>query len=113
MSRADSGVTDWDALNRLYHALVQMAPSTGALVAQAVVTGRVHGAPAGLAALDRIAARTGGEMQPLWAARADLLVQTGAYADADAAYGKAIALATDLPVIRFLKARHAALKDRI
>ncbi|MFL4468683.1 RNA polymerase sigma factor [Tateyamaria armeniaca] len=113
MARKTTGTTDWDALNRLYHALVQIAPSAGALVAQAVVTARVHGATAGLDALGRIEAETGLALQPLWAARAELLAQIGDAAGADVAYQKAIALATEAPVIRFLQAQRAAFIDRI
>ncbi|WP_299726626.1 DUF6596 domain-containing protein [uncultured Tateyamaria sp.] len=113
MRRKGTGVTDWEALNRLYHALLQIAPSTGARVAQAAVTARVHGPAAGLEALAQIEVEAGTDVQPLWAARADLLAQLGEGAQAEVAYDKAIALATDMPVIRFLRGRRDALIDRI
>ena len=109
MARKDSGVTDWDALNRLYHALIGLAPSAGALVAQAVVTARVHGPRAGLDALARLAPDVGAQMQALWAARADLLAELGDVARAQQAYDKAVSLAPDPPLAAFLKARAAAL----
>lgn len=109
MARKDTGQTDWSALNQLYHALVQMAPSAGALVAQAVVTARLHGAEAGLVALDRIAPQVGPDLQPIWAARADMLATTGAHSAARTAYDKAISLTTEPPLRHFLDARRAAL----
>ncbi|WP_415404020.1 RNA polymerase sigma factor [Tateyamaria sp. SN3-11] len=109
MARKDRGATDWDALNRLYHALIGSAPSAGALVAQAVVTARVHGAQAGLDALERVEPDVGVQMQALWAARAEMLSELGAAADAHTAYDKAMSLAAEPPLVAFLKARRAAL----
>ncbi|MEO0402337.1 MAG: DUF6596 domain-containing protein [Pseudomonadota bacterium] len=109
MARNDTSETDWGALNKLYHALLQMTPSAGARVAQAVVTGRIHGSAAGLAALDQIEVDVGFDMQPLWAARADMLAEL-AHADAArAAYTKAMSLATDAPLVRFLERQRATL----
>ncbi|WP_299154644.1 DUF6596 domain-containing protein [uncultured Tateyamaria sp.] len=109
MARAATGATDWTALNKLYFALLQVAPSAGALVAQAVVTGKVHGSAAGLAALDAAAGSIGAEVQAMWAARADLLAEAGEVAQARAAYDQAISLTQDVPLVRFLQARRAAL----
>jgi len=112
MARADTGETDWAALNQLYHALLRIAPSAGALVAQAVVTGRLHGPEAGLAALDALVPQVGADLQPVWAARADFLARlkdTGARA----AYDQAIARATEVSLVRFLEAQRDRDLDHI
>lgn len=109
VARKDTGQTDWQALNKLYFALQQQAPSAGGLVAQAVVTGRLHGPAAGLRALEIAEAQAGTGFQPLWAARADLNAGCGNREAASRCYEKAISLATDLPTINLLRARLAAL----
>ncbi|WP_421981595.1 RNA polymerase sigma factor [Roseibium sp.] len=109
VARKDTGQTDWQALNKLYFALQQQAPSAGGLVAQAVVTGRLHGPAAGLRALEIAEAQAGTGFQPLWAARADLNAGRGNREAASRCYEKAISLATDLPTINLLRARLAAL----
>lgn len=113
MLRKDTGVTDWNALNQLYHGLLQISPSVGAQVAQAVVTARLHGAAAGLSALEAIERQCGGEVQPLWAARADMLSELDDAVTACVAYDRAIALATEAPVIAFLNAQRAKIIARI
>ncbi|WP_299138260.1 DUF6596 domain-containing protein [uncultured Tateyamaria sp.] len=112
MARADTGETDWAALNQLYHALLRVAPSAGALVAQAVVTGRLHGPAAGLKALDALAPQVGADLQPIWAARADFLSQLND-ARAGPAYDQAIARATDVSLVRFLEKQRRRHLDRI
>lgn len=105
MARKDTGLTDWPALNQLYFALLKLAPSTGGLVAQAVVTSHLHGPEAGLAALKSIERLLNTAFQPLWAARADFYARAGKMEAAFAAYEKTISLTTELPVKRFLQAR--------
>lgn len=102
---------DWDALNKLYFVLIKLAPSLGAQVAQAVVTSHLHGSAAGLQALDRIEAQSKVAFQPLWAARADLLVRTRRPDQADTAYEKAISLTTDAPLRRFLQEKQRKLRN--
>ncbi|WP_422035899.1 RNA polymerase sigma factor [Roseibium sp.] len=109
VARKETGRTDWQALNKLYFALQKVAPSAGGLVAQAVVTGRLHGPDAGLRALDIAEAQAGTGFQPLWAARADLNAGLGNRESASRCYEKAISLATDLPTINLLRARLAEL----
>lgn len=110
VARKETGQTDWQALNKLYFALQQLAPSAGGLVAQAVVTGRLHGPAAGLRALDIAEAQAGTGFQPLWAARADLNAGLGNRETASRCYEKAMSLATDLPTINLLRARLAELE---
>ncbi|MFD7021444.1 RNA polymerase sigma factor [Promicromonospora sukumoe] len=109
-ARARTGRTDWPALVTLHRALLRVAPTLGGRVALAAVVARVDGAPAGLAALDEIAAEpSSGRFQPLWATRAHLLAEAG---DADAArdaYDKARSLTTDPALREFLTRRAAAV----
>ena len=109
MARKASGQTDWTALNQLYHALLLLAPTAGAWVAQAVVTARLHGPLAGLDALAAAEDQTGGGFQPLWAARADFAHELGDIQLAKYCFDKAISLTTDVAVLRFLRQKRAAL----
>ncbi|WP_299936214.1 DUF6596 domain-containing protein [uncultured Pelagimonas sp.] len=109
IARKDSGRTDWEALNKLYYALLQIAPSLGALVAQAAVVGRLHGPQAGLDALDAMQDQAGTGFQPYWAARAMILAELGQVAEAITCFEKAISLATDSATITLLTNRRDAL----
>lgn len=101
IDRRRTGATDWAALRMLYAALLEVAPTLGARVAAAVVTGRIDGPEAGLDALP-----TGAEaFQPYWAARAELLAAAGR--DAADAYARAAEMAEDAEVAAFLRARSA------
>ncbi|WP_263730609.1 RNA polymerase sigma factor [Cellulomonas sp. SG140] len=100
--RRRTGTTSWAALRTLYAALLATAPTLGAQVASAVVTGRIDGPDAGLAALPT----TADEFQPYWAARADLLARAGR--DAAEAYRRAADLAADPGVADFLRHRSDA-----
>lgn len=102
VARKGSGVTDWAALNKLYFALQQLAPTAGGSVAQAVVTGRLHGPEEGLAALEIAEAQTGSGFQPLWASRAEIYVRLNRPDAAIDCYQKAISLTTDGPALKFL-----------
>lgn len=106
-ARAVTGATDWLALQRLYAALLTLAPTLGARVASAAVTARVDGAPAGLAALDAIADPAMARFQPAWATRAHLLADSGRLDEAAQAFRRAISLTTDIPVRRYLEGRLA------
>jgi predicted RNA polymerase sigma factor len=109
-ARARSGTTDWVALRKLYEALVSMAPSLGALVSLAAVTGRVDGPEAGLSQLNAVDDPSLQGFQPAWATRAHLLASAGRRTEAATAYEKAISLTAD-PVLRsFLQeaAEHAS-----
>jgi RNA polymerase sigma-70 factor (ECF subfamily) len=98
-ARAVSGVTDWDALLTLYDALVLLAPTLGARVSRAAVVARVHGAAAGLAALDELGEPV---FQPWWAVRGHLLAELGRGDDAGRAFAKAVSLTTDIAVRDYL-----------
>ncbi|MEH6497734.1 MAG: DUF6596 domain-containing protein, partial [Pseudomonas marincola] len=109
LARKGTETTNWEALNKLFHALLKVAPSAGAAVSQAVVTANLHGAEMGLKTLESLELQFGTEFQPLWAARAELLSRSGRLEMAYECYDKAISLASQAPVIRFLKNKQAKL----
>ena len=104
-ARAATGGTDWQALRKLYAALVSMAPTLGARVAEAAVIGRLDGPDAGLAALDRVPGEDVRRFQPAWATRAHLLSEAGRWDEAVRAYEKAISLTTERGVRTWLESR--------
>ena len=108
-ARAQTGETDWDALQTLYEALVSIAPTIGARVSLAATIGRTQGAKAGLTSLDTI--EGAGRFQPAWATRAHLLAEAGRRDEAAQAYDKAIALTTDKPSRDYLRDRRTELPD--
>jgi len=109
--RRRTGRADWEAIERLYDALLAMTGSPVVAVNRAVAVAETRGAAAGLDALAALESdRRLVEYQPYWAARAGLLAQTGARAEADAAYERAIGLEGDAAVRRFLELRRAELR---
>lgn len=108
-ARLSTGVTDWDAVTRLYRALVATAPTRGARVALAAALGRSDGHDAGLAALDAVPESERERYQPWWATRAHLLAEVGRTAEARAAYAVALELTDDPAVVAYLTGRAAAL----
>jgi RNA polymerase sigma-70 factor, ECF subfamily len=109
-ARRHTGATDWAALEQLYRRLVAVAPTLGARVAAATVSGRVRGPDAGLAALDAIGEHTA-RFQPAWAARAHLLEEAGRFDAAVQAYERALHLTTDRQARAYLAERLAALQQ--
>jgi predicted RNA polymerase sigma factor len=77
---------------------------------RALAVAEIHGVPAGLEAMEAVAADVRlTEYQPYWAARAELLSRTGATDEARRAYEIAIGLERDPAVRRFLQHRQSAL----
>jgi RNA polymerase sigma-70 factor, ECF subfamily len=110
--RRRTGRSDWDAIERIYGALVAITGSPVVALNRAIAVAEVRGPAAGLAALEALADEPRlSDYQPLWAARADLLARTGDDAGADAAYERAIGLESDPAVRRFLERRRAALRN--
>jgi len=103
--RAVTGATDWDALRKLYGALVSIAPTLGARVAFAAAVGRIEGPGAGLAVLDEITDPALRRFQPAWATRAHLVAEAGRVEEARRAYAKAVSLTTEPGVRRYLEGR--------
>jgi RNA polymerase sigma-70 factor (ECF subfamily) len=109
-ARRLTGLTAWAEVVALYDALLARTESPVVALNRAVAVGELHGAAAGLAALDRVAAdQRLTDYQPYWAARATLLADTGNADAADTAYARAIGLEPDQAVRRFLQRRRAEL----
>jgi RNA polymerase sigma-70 factor (ECF subfamily) len=105
-ARRRTGATDWPALVLLYDELLRRTESDVVAINRAVARAAVHGAAVGVADLDVI--REGGRVesyQPYWAARAEMLARRGDRAAAHDAYQRAIGLAADPDVRRFLMDR--------
>lgn len=105
-----TGAADWQAIVRLYDALLAITGSPVVAVNRAVAVAETRGPAAGLALLDALAgdARLAG-FQSWWAARAGLLARAGQNGEARQAYQRAIGLEPDHAVRRFLQERQAAL----
>jgi RNA polymerase sigma-70 factor (ECF subfamily) len=108
--RRRTGQANWGAVVELYDALLAMSGSPVVAINRALALAQVHGARAGLDALESAATDPRlTEYQPYWAARAELLANVGANAEARHAYDIAIGLERDSAVRRFLQQRQAAL----
>jgi RNA polymerase sigma-70 factor (ECF subfamily) len=109
--RRRTGRPDWDAIERLYDALLARTGSPVIAVNRAVARAETRGPAAGLEALDALAGdRRLDEYQPYWAARAALSARAGEVETADEAYERAIGLERDPAVRRFLARRRDALR---
>lgn len=107
-ARRFGGGPDWSALELLYDHLLAVTGSPVVAVNRAMVIAQSQGADAGLEALDRAGVDDRlASYQPYWAARADLLARCRQTVAAGAAYDRAIELATDPSVRRFLEGRRA------
>jgi len=109
--RCRTGQANWAEVVKIYDALFAVAGSPVVAINRALAIAEVQGARAGLEAMQEVAAdRRLAEYQPYWAARAELLAQAGAYAEARDAYQMAIGLERDPAVRRFLQRKQSALK---
>jgi RNA polymerase sigma-70 factor (ECF subfamily) len=109
--RYDGASPDWDAIERLYDALLAITGSPMVAVNRAVARAETRGPAAALEALDALADdRRLADYQPFWAARAELLARVGDAPAAAAAYERAIGLERDPAVRRFLARRRAELE---
>lgn len=107
--RRRTGATDWHALDRLYRALLRIAPTLGARVAHAGVVLRLDGPDRALALLDDLGDQAT-TYQPWYAVRAEALAQAGRVDAARVAYDAAAQLATEGAVRAFLQARRDLLR---
>jgi predicted RNA polymerase sigma factor len=111
--RCRTGRANWAQVVQLYDALLAAADSPVVAINRALALAEVHGAAAGLQAIDAVAADARlAQYQPYWAARAELLAKTGAQDEARQAYDIAIGLERDPAVRRFLQKRQASLPVR-
>src|SRR3979490_2213114 len=110
--RRRTGHANWQEVVQLYDTLFAIVGSPVIAINRALAIAELHGANAGLDAIQEVAADARlAEYQPYWAARAELLAKTGANGDARRAYEIAIGLGRDGGVRRFLQRRQAALAD--
>lgn len=108
--RCRTGHPNWEEVVQIYDALLALSPSPVIAINRALAIAELHGANEALETLQRIGADPRvNEYQPYWAARAELLVRTGADAEAHEAYEMAIGLERDDAVRRFLQQRQSAL----
>jgi predicted RNA polymerase sigma factor len=113
VDRRRTGRANWPAVVQLYDALLALSGSPVVAINRALAIAELHGADAGLRAMEEIAADSRlNEYQPYWAARAELLTRIGAIAEACRSYEIAIGLERDAAVRRFLQRRQLALMPR-
>jgi predicted RNA polymerase sigma factor len=103
--RARSGRTEWSAIVLFYEQLVRISPTLGTRTGYAAAVGEANGPETGLAALDGMDPDDVSSYQPYWAVRAHLLQRLGKISDAADAFDRAIGLAEDPAVRRFLLQR--------
>jgi predicted RNA polymerase sigma factor len=109
--RRRTGVIDWRAIAQLYEGLMYIAPTRGALVAQAYVVGKIAGPDAALKVLSALSDEEVEGFAPALACRAFLREQRGELKDASADYAKAAGLVTGEAVRAHLKAESARLRS--
>jgi predicted RNA polymerase sigma factor len=107
--RRRSGITNWQAIARLYEGLVALYPTSGIMVARAYAVSKTAGAKAGLKALHLIPADILAEFQPAQACLAALLNEAGDVAGAVKAYVNAISLSDDEQTRNYLRSKLDAL----
>jgi len=100
--RSQSGRTDWTAIVAFYQQLIRISPTLGRLTGYAAALAEATGPQAGVAVLDRLEPEAVSCYQPYWAVRAHLLQCQGKTSEALEAYDRAIGLAEDPAVRRFL-----------
>ena len=103
--RARGGRTEWDAIIVLYEHLIRIAPTLGALVAQAAAVGEARSPASALNLLDALDRTAVATYQPYWAVRAHLLRRLGRAPEAIEATDRAIGLTEDPAIRRFLLER--------
>jgi RNA polymerase sigma-70 factor (ECF subfamily) len=105
-----SGVADDGAVSMLYETLVRLTPTLGVRVAHAIALSKTAGPARGLELLDALEPSAPKDYQPYWSARAHLLERLGRREDARNAYDRAIGLAEEEGVRRWLLAKKRALE---
>jgi RNA polymerase sigma-70 factor (ECF subfamily) len=100
--RAHSGRTEWSAIVLFYERLLLISPALGTRTAYAASLAEARGPEHGLAVLDAIDHPEVTAYQPYWAVRAHLLQRTGRMTEAFEAFDRAIGLAEDPAVRKFL-----------
>jgi RNA polymerase sigma-70 factor, ECF subfamily len=110
---ATAADTDWPQILGLYEVMTRIAPSPVVALNRAVALAMVAGPAAGLAAIDALGTDPSmGEYRFFHAARADLLRRLGRWAEAAAAYDRALALEPNAPERAFLEGRRHEVRGR-
>jgi RNA polymerase sigma-70 factor (ECF subfamily) len=108
--RRRTGQANWAQVVQLYDALAVLTGSPVVAINRALAVAELHGASAALEAMHAVAADGRlAQYQPYWAARAQLLAETGDHGEARRAYEIAIGLERDPAIRRFLQRRQSAL----
>jgi predicted RNA polymerase sigma factor len=105
--RSQSGRTNWTAIVAFYQQLIRISPTLGRLTGYAAALAEATGPQAGIAVLDGLEPEAVSCYQPYWAVRAHLLQWQGKTSEALEAYDRAIGLAEDPAVRRFLLRKRA------
>ncbi|MGH7169032.1 MAG: RNA polymerase subunit sigma-70, partial [Gemmataceae bacterium] len=100
--RARSGRTEWAAIMLFYQQLIRISPMLGTQTGYAAAIAEANGPEAGLAVLDAIDSQSVSDYQPYWAVRAHLLQRLGKTPESLEAFDRAIGLAEDPAVRKFL-----------
>ncbi len=100
--RSHSGRTEWEAVALFYEQLVRISPALGTRTGYAAAVAEARGPAAGMAILDAIDVGAVSGYQPYWAVRAHLLQRVGNAPEAVRAFDRAIGLAEDPAVRKFL-----------
>lgn len=103
-ARVHTDTVDWSALKALADALMAVAPTVGARLACAAITGRIDGPAAGLSLLEGLPPQSE-RLAAFHATRADLLSRAGRYADASRAFLRASEIETDPAAASHLRER--------
>jgi len=103
--RAQNGRTEWAAIVLFYEQLFRISPTLGTRAAYAAAVAEANGPQAGLAVLDAIDVGAVLGYQPYWAVRAHLLQRLGKTPESLEAFDRAIGLAEDPAVRKFLLQR--------
>ena len=107
--RCETGRTDWEAILRLYDALLLFRSNRVVAINRAVAIGRARSPQEGLASLEELAGDKPMDFLPFHAACADLLARAERHEEARRAYDAALALDPEAAEARFLEARRDAL----
>jgi predicted RNA polymerase sigma factor len=106
--RRCTGHANWEAVLQIYDALFAMTGSPVVAINRALVVAELQDAYTALGAMpDPACDARLVQYQPYWAARAELMANTGAHGEARHAYEIAIGLERDPAVRRFLEQRRA------
>jgi predicted RNA polymerase sigma factor len=96
---------EWKAIVQFYAQLIRLSPTIGRQTGYAAALAETDGTERGLAVLDSMDRDLVSAYQPYWAVRASLLERLGRTAEASDAYERAIGLAEDPAIRKFLLTR--------